>query len=331
MRALFVCFVLLLCAAHSVIAAEPAGISGAVAYTEIIRFDYTKDGIKNRVQFWLEFKGQSAAGKPGEPDVKPGEGAIYYYLYDVERKEKVSNWLMGFSMMEGPPPSGPYPMTNLVIEDSTARFEAFGMKWTVFDGGEGYAKDRVTVDDGFKPRDMKMYDGNLKVVSAQPMGTSKDQACTGCHSDPAKNMSTRGGKHNTMGCEDCHVGHPPEVKKPVPPCTQCHSSHSPDMTEAACSKCHKAHTASVVAYAYNLSPTYCALCHEKAAGTLAASRSRHTVLGCALCHPEKHKATVDCGHCHGAPHPSHVMKKIGMCAGCHNTAHDLHSARTRRQ
>jgi len=327
LKTLLVCLLLLLSTAHSAVAGEPAGISGAVAYTEVMRFDYTKDGIKNRVQFWLEFKGQPASRKPEEPDAKPGEGSIYYYLYDVDKKEKVSNWLMGFSMMEGPPPSGPYPMSNLVVEDNSARFEAFGMKWTVVDGGEGYAKDRVTVDDGFKPREMKMYGGDLRVVSAQPQGASKDQNCTGCHAEPAKNMSSRGGKHNTMGCEDCHVGHPPEVKRPVLECTQCHEPHSPKMAEAVCSQCHKAHTASVITYAYNLPPQYCAVCHEKAANTLAASKNKHTGLGCALCHPDTHKATVKCGYCHGAPHPAQVMKDIGSCGKCHNTAHQVSNRR----
>jgi bacterioferritin-associated ferredoxin len=275
------------------------------------------------VQFWLEFKGRPAVGKPGDPDFTPEEGTIYYYLYDVDKKEKVANWLMGFSMMEGPPPSGPYPMTNIVTEGNTARFDAFDMKWTVVDGGEGYAKDRVTVDDGFKPREMKMYDGDLRVVSAQPKGGSKDQACTGCHTDPAKNMSTRGGKHNTMGCADCHVGHPPEVKKPVLKCTQCHEPHSPGMTEAACHQCHRAHTASAVMYAYNVPSHDCAVCHEKAAEVLTASRSKHASLGCALCHPDKHKATVNCQHCHSAPHPAQVMKDIGSCGKCHNTAHQI--------
>jgi hypothetical protein len=146
-----------------VLAIERSEIRGAVAYTGIVRFDYNKDGTRNRVQFWLEFNGRPAAGKPGESGYQVEEGAIYYYLYDVDKKQKVSNWLMGFNMMDGPPPSGPYPMTNIVIEGNTARFEAFNMKWTLVDGGEGYAKDRVTVDDGFQPREMKMYDGDLRV------------------------------------------------------------------------------------------------------------------------------------------------------------------------
>jgi len=163
MKGRLVCLLLIFGVASLATAEPPAGISGAVAYTEVIRFDYTKDGVKNRVQFWLEFKGRAAIAKPGDPNYKPEEGAIWYYLYDVENKKKVSNWLMGFSMMEGPPPSGPYPMTNLVIEGNTAHFEAFGMKWTVVDGGKGHTKDRVTVNDGFKPREMKTYDGDLRI------------------------------------------------------------------------------------------------------------------------------------------------------------------------
>lgn len=167
MKILFFFPLLMFVAAGLAGAEEPSQISGAVAYTEVMRFDYTKDGIRNRVQFWLEFKGRSAMGKPGDPGHRPEEGAIWYYLYDIDKKQRVSNWLMGFSMTDGPPPSGPYPMTRLVIDGNTARFEAFGMKWTVVDGGEDYAKDRVMVDDGFRARDMKMYDGDLKVGSGR--------------------------------------------------------------------------------------------------------------------------------------------------------------------
>jgi len=167
MKTLFVCLLLILGTTNYAAAEQPAAVSGVVAYTEVMRFDYTKDGIRNQVQFWLEFKGRSAVGNPGESSYQPEEGAIWYYLYDVEKKQKVANWLMGFNMMEGPPPSGPYPMTNLVIEGSMARFEAFDMKWTIVDGGEGYVKDRVMIDDGFRPREMKIYNGDLRIGPAQ--------------------------------------------------------------------------------------------------------------------------------------------------------------------
>lgn len=262
MKALFFCLLLILGMGSFAIAELPQGISGAVAYTEIMRFDYTKDGVKNRVQFCLEFKGHPAVGKPGDPDFAAEEGSIYYYLYDVEKKKKVVNWLMGFSMMEGPPPSGPYPMTNITIEGKTSRFEAFGMKWTVTDGGEGHAKDRLTVDDGFKKKQMRTYGGDLQVVSAD--------------------------------------------------------------------KSRKANTTAVSSYAFNVPSQYCVSCHKKDADVLAASKSKHTSLGCALCHPDKHKAVLKCQHCHGSPHPTHVMEKTGICGNCHNTAHDLQSARTKR-
>lgn len=158
------CAALLFLTAASATAAERPIISGAVAYTDTARFDYTKDGVRNNVQFWVEFKGKGAAGKEGEPGFLPAEGAIYYYLFDVDKQQKVSNWLMGFSMMSEPPPSGPYPMTNLVIEGNTARFDAFRMKWEVTDGGKGFANDRVLVDDGFKPKEMKMYGGDIEVA-----------------------------------------------------------------------------------------------------------------------------------------------------------------------
>jgi len=66
--------------------------------------------------------------------------------------------------MSEPPPSGPYPITNLVVEGNTARFEAFQMKWSVTDGGTGFEKDTVLVDDGFKPKEMKIYAGDLSVA-----------------------------------------------------------------------------------------------------------------------------------------------------------------------
>jgi hypothetical protein len=308
-------------------AAQLPEITGAVAYTETIRFDYTKDGIKNQVQFWLEFKGSPALGEPGESGHRPESGAIYYYLYDVDNKKRVDNWLMGFSMMEGPPPSGPYPMNNIDIRGNTATFKAFGMTWAVIDGGEGYAKDTVKIDDGFRIRDMKLYGGDLRVVHARIEDYAQYEDCVECHEGPSKEMIAKGGKHNTVGCGECHVGHPPEVKQPYTACAECHEPHSDQMAEDACGMCHKAHTATEVIYAYDVPSEYCSACHQEAADVLASSRSKHSDMACALCHQEKHKASSTCQHCHGAPHPEHVMKKTGICASCHHTAHDLESAR----
>jgi predicted CXXCH cytochrome family protein len=310
-------------------AAQLPEITGAVAYTEAVRFDYSKDGTKNRVQFWLEFKGSPASGEPGEAGYRPESGGIHYYLYDVDNKKRVDNWLMGFSMMEGPPPSGPYPMSNIEIQGSTSTFEAFGMKWTVIDGGEGHARDRVTIDDGFKPRDMKLYGGDLRVLAERTEDPARYKECLECHKGAVTEMLTKGGKHNSMGCGECHVDHPPETEKPYTPCTQCHQPHSEAMADGDCKMCHKAHTATEVFYAFNVPSRYCGACHQEVAAVLASSRSKHSDMACALCHQERHGSSTTCQHCHGAPHPEHVMKKSGICASCHRTAHDLESARAK--
>lgn len=156
-------FALSLLGAVGAWAGQAPELSGAVAYTEVLRFDYDQDRVTSRVQFWLEFRGRTEAATAGAVADQAPEGQIFYYLADLDKKVSVPRWHMGFSMMEEPPPSGPYPMKNLSIEGNKASFEAFGMKWTVIDGGEGHTADRVTVDDGFRVKEMKMYGGDLRV------------------------------------------------------------------------------------------------------------------------------------------------------------------------
>ena len=203
------------------------------------------------------------------------------------------------------------------------------MSWTVIDGGKGYAEDTVTIDDGFKSRKMKMYGGDLSVLTTDMAAVAGNKSCAECHKRPTTEMLAAGGKHATMGCGECHVGHPPEEEHSYTACVECHEPHSEQMGEESCAHCHRAHTAAKVAYTYNVPSQYCVACHQASADVLAASRSKHSGMACALCHQETHKATVTCQHCHGGTHPEHVMKKIGVCAACHHTAHDLESARAK--
>lgn len=308
-------------------AAQPAGISGAVAYTEPVQFDYLKNGIRVPVQFWLEFKGTPASGSPGDEDYTPESGAIHYYLVDMKNKKKVDNWLMGFSMMEGPPPSGPYPMTNITIIGNKASFTAFGMIWTVIDGGEGYVQDKVMVDDGFSVRETRLHGGDLKIVAADQDAYAAYGDCLECHEEATTAMLAKGGEHKSIGCEDCHTGHPPEVKHPYAACTDCHEPHSDSMDETACDRCHSAHAAKEVTYLHDVPSEYCAACHQDVADELANSHGKHSNIACVLCHQGEHKTTSSCQFCHGAPHPQHVMQNPGICSACHQTAHDLKSAR----
>ena len=306
-------------------APAPPSLSGAVAYTEVLLFDYDQDGVQSRVQFWLEFKGRPTTAGPGDADL-PAGGEIRYYLVDLDKKINIPKWHAGFPMMAEPPPSGPYPMQGLVIEGATARFEAFGMRWTIVDGGTGYQKDWVSVDDGFKPRVMKLYGGDLLVESPAVAQKKESAECAGCHDQVSGDMAREGGAHGAMGCSECHNGHPPDAVQPRRGCLQCHESHAAGMKESACGQCHRAHTAAVVRYAFDVPGESCAVCHRPVADTLGASKSKHTHLGCALCHPDTHTAISDCRRCHGAPHPSHVMNKAGICGNCHDTAHKLNSA-----
>lgn len=167
MRAVVLLFFFFLFLYEPALAEERGEISGAVAYTDIIRFDYTQDGVRDRVQFWIEFTGKTAVGNAEEDSYLPAEGGISYYLLDVDKKERVTNWLMGFSMMAEPPPSGPYPISNLIIQGNRATFDAFNRKWEILDEGPGFEQDTVLVDDGFKAKPMKMYDGDINVQAGR--------------------------------------------------------------------------------------------------------------------------------------------------------------------
>jgi predicted CXXCH cytochrome family protein len=322
LAALFATFVLF----NPLHAAQSSGISGAVAYTEPIQFDYLKNGTRAPVQFWLEFKGTAASGTPGDEDYTPESGAIYYYLVDMDKKQKVDNWLMGFSMMEGPPPSGPYPMTNITIVGNKATFTAFDMSWTVIDGGEEFAKDTVTVNDGFSTRQTRLYGGNLTIIDADLDAYAGARECLKCHEGAIIAMRATGGMHRSVACGDCHLDHPPRADISYAACLDCHEPHSDSMDETACGLCHSAHAATEVTYMYNLPSQYCAICHEDAAEELAKSQSKHSDMACALCHQREHKASSSCVYCHGAPHPEKMMKKPRTCVPCHKTAHNLKKA-----
>jgi predicted CXXCH cytochrome family protein len=327
MKALLATFIGSLLVCSQLAAAQLKELEGAVAYTEVIEFDYTKDGARDRVQFWLEFSGSPALGTPGDAGYKPESGAIYYYLVDIDNKKQVDNWLMGFSMMEEPPPRGPYPVTDIKIRDKTATFSAFGMTWTVVDGGEGYADDEVTVNDGFQTRKMNLFGGDLQVSTSQPDAIAEFKDCVECHEKATTDLVASGGRHTKVGCSECHVGHPPEEEHSYTGCLECHEPHSDQMGEDSCGACHRAHTAAEVRHSWNVPSEYCLPCHQEVAYVLASSRSKHSDIACVRCHQDRHTEAVNCQYCHGAPHPQHVMTKPGICAACHHTAHELESAR----
>jgi hypothetical protein len=163
-RALLVA-ALAICALPAV--AEEMTVKGAVAYTEVLRYDYTGDGKRNRIRFWLEFDGRSGQGTPGEPGYQPAAGTMRYFLRDEDDGTKVVKWRQGLDMV-GAPRDTPVPMTDIRFEGKTVHFEAFGVRWTIEDGGKGHALDKITVNDGFRTSEVKqLYAGDVWVGPAK--------------------------------------------------------------------------------------------------------------------------------------------------------------------
>jgi hypothetical protein len=157
----------LMLAAAPVLAEPPMIVKGELAYSDVLRYDYTGDGHRNRVRFWLEFDGHSAIGREGEPGYRPASGTMRYFLRDDDNGTKVLKWRGGLDML-GVPKDTPMPMTDIRFDGKTVHFDAYGMQWTLIDGGKGYASDKVIVNDGFRTSEIKrLYAGDLWIGPAE--------------------------------------------------------------------------------------------------------------------------------------------------------------------
>jgi hypothetical protein len=310
-------------------------VSGELAFSETMVFDYDRDGTPDRVQFWIEIEGRPALGTPGSPDARPEAGSVRYFVLDVERGRRIDDWLIGFNMDGGFPAAGePYPITHIRITGREARFDLRGATWTILDGGDSWEEDSIEVRTGERVRPGRFYGGDVRVVpdprlEGDPLDIPENRECIGCHREAAVTIARSGGPHREFECVYCHAEHPPEAEGAVPQCAECHDRHAKDMTDASCVDCHADHDVAVLRTRVGIPDPWCTVCHEEAAATLQASRSLHAGIGCVLCHQAEHGASQSCTHCHGKPHPRHVMDRPDLCAACHKTAHDLQSGRAR--
>jgi hypothetical protein len=149
------------------VVAQELVLEGAVAYSDVLRYDYKGDGNRSPVRFWMEFDAQSAKGQPGTSDYQPASGSMRYFLRDEDDGTKVMKWRRGLDM-EGTPKDVPFPMSDIEFDGKTVKFDAFGMRWTITDGGDDYRSDRITVNDGFRTSTItKLYAGDLWVGPAK--------------------------------------------------------------------------------------------------------------------------------------------------------------------
>ena len=171
--------------------------------------------------------------------------------------------------------------------------------------------------------------------------------CVKCHKKPSTDIAAAGAKHKTaIGCQDCHNGHPPAIRKIIPLCSQCHED-KPHYKLAACSSCHSnPHTPLNIKFGKNVTDA-CLTCHSGQIDKLRDNKSKHTALFCSTCH-DTHGKIPDCTQCHKAHfaeqtnadckkcHQAHMPKNVVYndktpskdCAGCHRKAYDLLTAST---
>jgi hypothetical protein len=310
---------------------QPPYLWAEVAFSDVMVFDYDRNGTRDRVQFWITIDGVPAAGKAGEADFKAESGSVSYFVLDIARKTRITDWLMGFNM-GFPAPGEPHPITNIAIAGRTARFDLRGATWTITDKGDSWDKDTIELKDSSGVRKARFYGGDFRVVPTpaavtEPLAIAANATCVECHRDAAVAIAASGGPHRDLECANCHAEHPPDKPGARPQCLTCHAAHSDTMDDKACASCHRGHAPATSAIAATVPDAYCAACHAGQAQALRASKSLHMGLTCATCHRKTHKASAACQFCHRATHPQHVMQKPGSCAACHNTAHDLKSGR----
>jgi hypothetical protein len=310
---------------------SPPSVYGELAFSDVIVFDYNRDGTPDRVQFWIDLQGQQALGEPGSPGARPESGSVSYFVMDVAQQRRIDDWLLGFNMGGvggGFPVAGqPYPLTNIRIEGRTARFEVSGSAWTITDQGDSWEKDTIEIVTGGRKRSGRFYGGDVTVapdpqVVTVPADIKQNRKCNSCHEDAAVSIAAAGGRHSELRCSSCHKQHPREVEGAVPQCLGCHEAHDASMGADSCSTCHSSHAVTVVQYGIGVPDGQCAACHAESAARLAASGTRHIGLACALCHRADHGAIPSCVDCHGGPHGERVMSKPERCVRCHTSAHE---------
>ncbi len=136
--------------------------------------------------------------------------------------------------------------------------------------------------------------------------------CVKCHAGPPADIAANGGKHKSVGCQDCHAGHRPASKNNIPQCSQCHMG-KPHFELKGCLGCHKnPHTPLKITFGPNVTEP-CLTCHTQQNAQLKENKSKHTALGCSTCH-SVHRKIPECLQCH-KPHATTMVN--ADCKGCH--------------
>ncbi|KYJ87667.1 hypothetical protein AS592_11280 [Sulfurovum riftiae] len=136
---------------------EKVLLKGEVFYSEPIRFDYDKDGVKNNVvmasKFFIKQKADSSY-----------DGYIQRFLYDIDKKKPVT-WYAKKNMLSEPPVGIDTAVSNVKHEGKTVKFDSGTWHFTMTDGGEGYISDKIIVNDGIRTKQVQMFGGDVEVFT----------------------------------------------------------------------------------------------------------------------------------------------------------------------
>ncbi len=152
-------------------------------------------------------------------------------------------------------------------------------------------------------------------VAEEGTGLLSNSDCVKCHSQVNSDVAAKGEAHKTeVSCQDCHEGHPPEIKEIIPSCNQCHEGASHYELEG-CLSCHSnPHTPLNITLAEDLTAP-CLTCHEEQKPQLVEFESAHSELDCTSCHQETHGMVPSCFNCHDEGHSPEMVQ--ADCANCH--------------
>jgi len=137
-------------------------LSGSVAYAEPMQFDYDKDGTTNDVQLWSDFEIQPAVGKEGEPGYLPEVGYLRRYMKDLALNAPVIGY-SNFNMLPDNPLGDKVPVNAITISGSTATFTAGDAVFTMVDGGQGFERDSIIVNDGIREYPVSLFGGDIVI------------------------------------------------------------------------------------------------------------------------------------------------------------------------
>ena len=138
-------------------AGEIVVAKGKIAYSLPMKFDYDKNGTRNSVVMGAHL----FIKKTKEGEYK---GFLERGLFDIDKKISIS-WYMQRSMLQQAPLVRDISVKNVLQNGTTIMFDIENTRFTVIDGGKGHMRDSVIIDNHIKkPRVVKLYDGDIKVI-----------------------------------------------------------------------------------------------------------------------------------------------------------------------